>query len=79
LHLLLPGDQITRIYYKQRKISGHGNFETLFPKRIKRLIKMRLWLYYTTTHCSVVSPYTVGNHAYPSRWVCVDRTEFVLS
>ena len=27
------------VIYKLRKIIGHGNFNTLFPKRIKRVIK----------------------------------------
>ena len=53
------------VIYKLRKIFGHSHFNTLFPKRIKRFIKRGYDpIILQRTACLVVSPYTVGNHAY---------------
>ena len=64
--------------YKLRKIFGHWNFNTLFPKHIKRFIKRGFGpIIIQRTACFVVNPLTVCNHAYLSG-LCDDRTDLVL-
>jgi len=60
-HHTFDGDAI----YNLRKIFGHGCFKPLFPKYARVFIKRGYdSVIPPRTACLVVSPYTVGHHAY---------------